>query len=255
MAEKIRILIVEDELLLAEMLLINLTKHGYLVTGVASNMTEAVALFKQGGADLALLDIGLSGPEDGVKTALEIQRMKWIPIIYITGRPLLESLARVKETAPAAFLQKPIRFEEVLVQIELAIFNFNNGNTPAIYWQDNDYFYVPYQKGFLGIRADEVLFIRSDSNYAEVYLSKKGFERIQPQKNYGAILVYVPMGTLLRELPPFFFKLSRFEVINLRAIERIEKSRLFLENHERAIPEGRRTELFDQLKIILRKKN
>lgn len=256
MAKKTRILIVEDEPLLAENLSIQLIKNGYEVSGTATNLSHAVTILKAKDADLALIDIGLDGPEDGIRTAEELIKIKWIPFIYITGRSLQESLPRVKETMPAAFLQKPLRQDEVIVQIELALYNFKKGNLPSMFWQDSDLFFIPYSKGLLGIHVEEVLFIKSDSNYAQIYMKAEAYNRMHPgSKDYSPIQVFVPMGTLYKELPPYFFQLSRFEVINLKRIDSIGKGQLFMENHERAIPEGRRAALFTQLRIIQRRRN
>lgn len=254
MPKKTKILIVEDEPLLAENISLQLSKNGYEVSGIATNLNEAVVLIKTEGADLALIDLGLAGPEDGVNTAEELIKIRWIPIIYVTGRPLTESLSRVKATSPAAFLQKPLRPQELVVQIELALHNFMEGNLPSVFWESSDLFFVPYHKGHLGLHVEDILYIKSDSNYAEVFMTSARYNQMFPGKLYAPIHVFVPMGTLHKELPSHFFLLSRFEVINLKQIESIGKGNLFLGGHERTIPDGRRNALFSQLRVINRRK-
>ena len=255
MVKKTRILIVKNEPLMAENLSIQLIKNGYDISGIATNLSHSVAILKAKDADLELIDIGLDGPEDGVRTAEELMKIKWIPIIYVTEKSLSESLKRVKETAPAAFLQKPLRPQELLVQIELALHNFKEGNLPSVFWEDSDLFFVLYNKGHPGLHVDDVLHIKADFNYAEVFLTSERHHKMYPDKPYAALRVFVPMGTLLRELPTHFFLLLRSEVINLKRIENIGKGNLFLGGHERTIPEGRRAPLFSQLRVIQRRKN
>lgn len=254
MYSKARILIVEDDPILTEKLELDLIEHGYNIAGSATNISDAVRTIKTGGADLALIDIGLQGPEDGVFTAEEILRTKALPIIYMTGRTLMETLPRIRQTSPSAFLQKPLRTQELLAQIELALYNFRNGNLPSVYWERLDRIYVPYIHGYLGLYVADILFITSDSTCANIYLSASTYKNLFPGKPYNFLKVFVPMGTLLRELPPDFIRLSRFTVINLDRIDRISEGAIILENHELSIPTGGRNELLSKLRIIQRGK-
>ena len=118
--------------------------------------------------------------------------------------------------------------------------------------EDIDHIFVPVARGYIRIRTSEIRYILSDSNYCKVYFTPEGLAEVLPGKSPGFLHVNVPMGTLYQKLPYFFYKLSRFEVINLRKIESIEKRRIFIGEDEREIPEGRRTPLLAQLRVIKR---
>ena len=111
------ILIVENDNLLAETIRQSLLKDGFDVCGIAGSLKSAVDLMRKHPVDLALIDIKLDGPEDGIATAKELLKIKWIPIIYITGDSLLTALERSKDTFPAAFLEKPLRTRELFAQM------------------------------------------------------------------------------------------------------------------------------------------
>ncbi len=98
-----QILIVEDELIVADDLATDLQGLGYVVTGIASTGEEAIRCVAITNPDLVLMDIRLAGKMDGVQTAHAIQRMKETPIVYLTAYADNETLERAK-TNPTLWL-------------------------------------------------------------------------------------------------------------------------------------------------------
>lgn len=111
---KLRILIVEDEFIIAATIGLELKEMGYEVAGTFSSGEETIKNFEQINPDLALLDINLEGEMDGIETGQWIKERSDIPIIYLTGYSNPELQERAKETKPAGFFLKPI---------ELAVLN------------------------------------------------------------------------------------------------------------------------------------
>ncbi|MCE6992714.1 response regulator transcription factor [Dyadobacter sp. CY323] len=246
-----KILIVEDDPLLAENISLTLEKEeGIELCGVAPNLKSAVDIMKRNPADLALIDVQLEGPEDGIATANELLKIKWIPIIYMTGNTPLEMKEKMKNTFPAAFLEKPLRMRELYVQIDLALHNFQSNNFVPSDPIQQDQLFLPTSQGFAGIKTREILFIKADRIRSEIFVTEREFYRIYPGKKYTAIHVSVNMGSVFRQLTSQFFLLSRSIVINLSHISRIDTSRLFIENHEIPIPDGRRKDLVNRLKVV-----
>jgi len=244
------VLVVEDDRLLAENIKQTLTKEGFSVSGVARNLKEAVDIMKRNVIDIALIDIQLDGPEDGVATATELLRIKWIPIIYITAHTPLEMDERMKKTLPAAFLEKPLRVRELAVQIELALHNFGVGNLPSAYQLPSEQLFLPADKGHIGVKIREILYLKADRVYSQLFLSEKEFSRIYPGRTYGHVLILSNMGSVFRRLPADFYLLSRSLVINLNHLARVDSNRLFMQQHEIPIPEGRRKDLIDRLAVV-----
>lgn len=120
---QVKILIVEDELLVAEQIASYLQNKDYNVLGIVDNGEEAVEFLSQDSPDLILMDIELNGKIDGVEAAASIQEKIYIPIIYLTKLNDIRTLNRVKATMPAAYLTKPFKNHDIRNAIEMAIYN------------------------------------------------------------------------------------------------------------------------------------
>jgi two-component system, response regulator PdtaR len=120
----INILIVEDEQLIALELAAGLERDGYRVAGIVDTCEEAVQVFSREVIDIVLMDIHIRGKVDGVDTAAELLRLRPVPIVYLSALTDARTVARVKETHPAAFLSKPYSMPNVRIAIELALANF-----------------------------------------------------------------------------------------------------------------------------------
>ncbi|GAB4017384.1 response regulator [Spirosoma koreense] len=249
METPIRVLIVEDDLFMATDMEESLTLAGYTVCGKAANYTEAVKLMKQSLPDLVIVDIKLDGPADGINTVKELMRIKWVPIIYLTGSSEPETFNRAKGTFPAAFLHKPFRIRELSAQIDLAMYNFYAGNingAPEL----PDHTFLPTGSGYIRVIKSEIQFLKADRGNAELFLTKGGFHRIYPSKPYQAIGVSLNLGKLVAYLSADFYQLSRSIVINLDYLDRIESNRLYIGSHEIPIPDGARKALIDRLQVV-----
>ena len=108
-----RILIVEDEMLAAMSLAMDLRGAGYTVGGTVATGEEAVAAAQSEPIDLILMDIGLAGGIDGVEAAARIRACSSVPIIYMTGYAERADDPTVKGTRPYGFLVKPASFSRL----------------------------------------------------------------------------------------------------------------------------------------------
>ena len=108
-----RILIAEDELLLARDTAYMLEDMGCIVVGVAATADEAVAKAGTFHPDLILMDIRLKGRKDGIDAASEIHSLFCLPLVFITAQSDESILARARATHPAAILLKPFAEEDL----------------------------------------------------------------------------------------------------------------------------------------------
>ena len=111
--EKTKILVVEDEVIIAQCLTMELELMGYDVCGFVKSGEEAIIKTKKKNPDVILMDINLSGEMDGIDAATEILDFKKIPIIFCTGYGHKELLERAEKLNPLAYLRKPIIVAEV----------------------------------------------------------------------------------------------------------------------------------------------
>jgi two-component system, cell cycle sensor histidine kinase and response regulator CckA len=113
MRSQAQILIVEDERIVALDLQRRLRRLGYTVAGVAGTGAEAIAHALALRPDLVLMDIRLPGGLDGLETAAFLRTHLNLPIIYVTGAVDPQTLTRVRQTAPALLLGKPVTDERL----------------------------------------------------------------------------------------------------------------------------------------------
>ncbi|MGB3532384.1 MAG: ATP-binding protein [Microcoleaceae cyanobacterium] len=117
----IKILVVEDEAIIAEHIAILLTNMGYCVPSIAASGEDAVDLAEQLKPDLVLMDIMLQGEIDGVEAAQKISDRLAIPIVYLTANADDKTLKRASSTLPFGYLIKPFKAKELQVTIEIAL--------------------------------------------------------------------------------------------------------------------------------------
>lgn len=120
-----KILIVEDEIIIAEDLQRRLERLGYKVIGIASSGEEAINKAREEIPDLVLMDIVIHGKMDGIETADNIKTMFNIPVIYLTAFSDEETLKRAKITEPFGYMVKPYRERELKITIEIALYKYN----------------------------------------------------------------------------------------------------------------------------------
>jgi two-component system, response regulator PdtaR len=101
------VLIIEDDLLIASQIEATLTEAGFEIVGVTGSGEEALELAKTRAPALAIIDIRLSGDQDGVDTAIELFRLHGIRCIFASAYSDREARRRAEPAAPLGWLQKP----------------------------------------------------------------------------------------------------------------------------------------------------
>lgn len=184
---RVQILIVEDEAVLAMYVSDLLEAQGYEIVDVADNGLEALRIYKDNRVDLLLCDISLKGDWDGIETARQIISFKPVPVIYLTAFADKETIERAKETFPSAYLTKPVRPENLNIAIDLALHNFAQGklaakksdqkkNEPAeketagreSILLINDQVFIKHNYQFVRISLDDILLLEADNTHTNI---------------------------------------------------------------------------------------
>ncbi len=121
MAE-VQVLVVEDELIVAEDIRNKLERLGYGVPAVVGSGMEAIRAAEELRPDLVLVDIGLPGDLDGVAAAGEIHGRLDIPVVYLTAHSDERTLAWARNTAPFGYILKPFDARELRSTLEMALY-------------------------------------------------------------------------------------------------------------------------------------
>ncbi|RIW15244.1 DNA-binding response regulator [Algoriphagus lacus] len=242
---KLKILIVEDELVIAEDLKEILEDLGYEVCGIAISSKEALALIEEKSPDLALLDIQIKGGKDGVELAAEINANYRLPFIMLTSHADIHTINRVKEVNPYGYLVKPFNEKEILAGIELAMANFSKEqarkNDPDTS-QDfvlNDSLFIRNNGMLVKIKLQEIIYLEADANYTQVFAKDKKF------------VVRATLKDLEGKLDTNrFARIHKSFIINLAEIDSIQAESVSISGKEIPISRSQYSWLLQQIKML-----
>lgn len=225
---KWKILIVEDEILIADTLKRYLEQQGYQVCGIAISFEEALALFSAEQPDLLLIDIRLSGPKTGIDLALFLQEQgQTVPFIYLTSQTDKKHIDLAKQTFPASFLTKPIQASALYANIEIALHKQDTQNlheTKISIYDGVNVYLIP---------VEDILYLKADHVYVEVHT-----------KNQGVLIQRKPLTEMLEDLSiPHFQQVHRSFVVNLKAVTGWQHHCVFVNEAIIPISRSRRKEM------------
>lgn len=237
---KVKVLIVEDELLAAEDIKEQLLDAGYFITGIARTYEEALTLFKQDLPDLVLLDIQLDGEKDGIAVASAINKLTKVPIIYITGSAEDNLLERAKNTQPVTFVLKPFRAKEFITNVALAIKNFAQHNSVEKSLLSNAVFIPIPPSGHEKVLKEDILYVEGDGSYTTLVT--------QHNKKYDITLY---LSKLIPQLESdSLVRISKKHVINAHHLTKINKKAVWLGHEKLTVGEHYRKTLMQRLSFI-----
>ena len=175
MQSKYKVLIVEDEVIIGLDIKKILLKLGLDVLDLATNYDEALNSVRKYNPDLILMDINLKNSKDGIETAISIQKIKNIPLLYLSAFCDDETINRAILTNPIQYMIKPFKTEELKSTIRLCLYKMQkqeklfvgNNLTPV----GNGYFYDRYHQNLfyknvpmkLGLKEKKLLTILLES--------------------------------------------------------------------------------------------
>ena len=132
---KLRVLIVEDEPVIAENISMYLDNADFEVSGIAYDSAEANEQLQHNTPDAAILDINLESDEDGIDIANRINQRYQLPFLFLTSYSDKETLQRAKAVNPSGYIVKPFNEKTLLASLEIAISNHaaeKNHNQPSL---------------------------------------------------------------------------------------------------------------------------
>lgn len=229
----VKILIVEDEAIIAMDLQMRLEKDGYDVVGVVDNNEEAVEVFHTTKPDIVLMDINIGG-KDGIETAVALMQIKIIPVIFLTAFGQPEFVDRAKQIKPSAYLVKPYNYDSLRTSIEVALHNFasavdnktliEKGREPIL--QFSNTFFIKQNYRFVKVEMDELLYVESDNNYISLHTRDQKFV-LKLSLNYLAERLQLS----------FLVRVHRSYMVNLGKIDAFTDDEIRVGTH--VIPLGR----------------
>ncbi|PSL07340.1 LytR/AlgR family response regulator transcription factor [Cecembia rubra] len=242
---RIKILIVEDELVIAEDLKDVLEDLGYEVCGIAISAREALAMIEEKLPDIALLDIQIKGGKDGIDLAAEINEQYHLPFIMLTSHADLQTINRAKEVNPYGYLVKPFNEKEILAGIELALSNFakrhskkENQESPEDFVL-KDSLFIRTNGMLVKLKLQDITYLEADANYTQVHTKDRKFV----------------IRSTLKELEVKldanrFVRVHKSFLINLEEIEGIQAESVHIAGKEIPISRNQYSWLLHQIKML-----
>ncbi|WP_319506193.1 response regulator [uncultured Methanolobus sp.] len=120
--DDVKILVVEDESIIALNIKKKLKSFGYTVPAIVATGEEAIKMAEITFPDLVLMDVRLKGDMNGVEAAGEIRKNFDIPVIYLTAYSDDEVLEKAKKTEPYGYIVKPFKANDLRSNIEIALY-------------------------------------------------------------------------------------------------------------------------------------
>ena len=242
--EKIKILIIEDEMITATDLREILQKRGHKVIGLAKNYFEVASMLDSEKPDIALVDIKLrNSTHNGIEIAETLLKNLNIPYIYLTSQSDMSTFDQAKLSNPKAYLTKPFRENEVIFQIEL-VFEQHLGllqknNNPFI----SDTIYIFIENAHFRIEKKEIVAIEADTSYIRIFIKnteKPVFVTMNLKKMSGYLVSHN------------FFRLSRKHLINLEYLQKFDNEKIWMKGMESTIPipQNGKKELTSRLAMV-----
>lgn len=244
----IKILVVEDEMIIGSKISMQLTNLGYDVTGILPRGEEAILHLKENNADILLLDINLKGELDGIETAIQIQKHSNIPIIYLTANTDEVTFNRAKITKPSAFISKPFKQLDLQRAIELAICRMagdktisqsNNNFNEEQHFILSDRIFVRYRDKMIKIMVSDILYIEADRNYSRIFTANTEY------------LLSITLKAIEEKLlVDHFVRIHRSYIVNITQIEEVGESHVVIAQKPIPLSAGLKDDLLERIQTL-----
>lgn len=214
MNQKYKILIVEDEILVATDIEESLESLGYTVHGIADTGLKAIKSVENELPDLVLMDINLKGEMTGIEAAKTIIQKHDVPIIYLTANADIDTVNKAKVALPYGYIIKPFTDKDLQTNIEIAIFKFSNDVKLKMESEQFNTFFdlkdhaknqiiVHAAQGLEKINIDDVYFIEKDDEKSIIHLAD---DEVVTNKTFDELVEMFPKK--------YFVQVSKYFVIN-----------------------------------------
>jgi len=246
---KTKILIVEDEAIVAKDISVCLEKIGYEVLASFSKGEKALTYLEENTPDLVLMDIMLAGNISGIDASARIKKDYDIPVVFLTAYADEKTIERAKITEPYGYVIKPFKEIDLRTSIEMALYKFKKEkekfagvesssfkNSPI----SSEYIYVKSNSKLVKVQNSNIIFVEALKDYVIIHTEKERFT------------IHSTMKDIEKKLPEkTFMRVHRSFILNLNKINSIDSSIVIIENSDKKIPIGGsyRESLFKRLNL------
>ena len=252
MENPLRILIVEDEMVIGANISLQLSKFGYEVTGIIPRGEEALVHVRENQPDIVLLDINLKGSIDGIQTAEIMQKEHDIPVIYLTANADDAHFNRAKATHPYAFISKPYKSLDLKRAIELTAGRLQSDSlsentivkgSAALKDKSSfvltDSIFVRNHDKMVKIIVKDIYYIEAERNYCRIFSKDKEYLLVMTLKDMSEKL---PQG--------HFIRVHRSYIVNAEHVDEVTLSHIAIAKKAIPLSKSFRNDLMNVLQTI-----
>jgi DNA-binding LytR/AlgR family response regulator len=248
MDNSVKILVVEDEMIIASEISLQLTELGYGVTAILTRGEEVLNHLKENKPDIIILDVRLKGKMDGIETAVLVEQHFRIPVIYLTANADDATFNRAKTTKPAAFISKPFKKLDLQRAIELTISRMagqetagagtiNPGDEPTFVLSDR--IFIRHKEKMIKIMTADILYVEAEGNYSRIVTTNKEY------------LLSFTLKAIEEKLPAdLFMRTHRSWLVNLRQVEAVGEYFVMIANKEIPLSENLKVHLLRHIQKL-----
>jgi DNA-binding LytR/AlgR family response regulator len=246
MLGKVKILVVEDEILIAESLRMMLEGLGYEVPAIFNSGLEAIKNFRPGFADIVIMDIELADNTNGIDTAIELKKISDPPIIFITNNTDERIRKRaIYETNALHYVSKPFTRLDISIAIDLTLKlagdkEIASKKANEFSYLMNDSIFVKDEGSFKKIMVNDIRFLKADGSYCNFHLKNDS-------------ILFCENLSFLEEKLSFaknLVRVHRSYLVNINYITKIQDNRLWIDDEEIPIGATYKKELGDLIRFI-----
>jgi DNA-binding LytR/AlgR family response regulator len=229
--EKTKILIVEDDMIIAANISLQLSNLGYEVTGIETKAKEAIHHALETKPDMILMDIQLKGESNGIDAAHAIRKYLDIPLIYLTANVDDATFEKAKETHPYAFIAKPftnLNLERTIALVEDKVKEKRGKISLENTFVDSqeDLIFIRNNNKLIKVMLEDILYVEADRNYCKIVTQGQTY------------MVVSPMNKLCEKIElRHFVRIHRSFVVNFLKLDAVAES--FVEVKGKLIPIGK----------------
>lgn len=216
-----KILVVEDEVLVATDIEESLESLGYTVQNSVSTGLAAIEEVEKCLPSLILMDINLKGVMTGIEAAKNIVNKHNVPIVYLTANADLATIDQAKVSLPYGYIIKPFTDKELQTNIEIALFKFENDLKLKMESEQFNTFFdlkdheknqliIHGNKGLEKIDIDKVYFLEEDDKHTIIHLFD---EEILTEKSLVDTAALFPVGNFIQVSERFIINKNKVFVV------------------------------------------
>lgn len=234
---KVRVLIVEDEPIIADDIALTLGDLGFEVADIVNSADGALQAIKDTEPDILLLDIKIKGEKDGIRLAHEINEQFDIPFVFLSSLYDEQTLNRAKNAHPAGYVVKPFKEQDLKVTIELALKKKTNAASAMTEASLN--LFVRKSGAMVPLKFEEVTYVEADDNYC-----------IFHEAEAKHVVSHTLKDIEMKLTSTGFCRIHKSFLVNIKHIDRIEHSVVFIQETMLPIGKAYRKSFFDRLTVF-----